>query len=99
MSGRPQEERDEISVRGRILEAAFASFMKNGYVVGCDTTRKAVVIDPGDEVDQLIDAVGRHGLSVDYILLTHAHLDHITGVGRAKAAFGAPRRAFASTPS
>jgi hydroxyacylglutathione hydrolase len=69
---------------------AVEPFFKNGYVVGCEATREAVVIDPGDEVEQLIEAVGQHGLTVKYILLTHAHLDHITGVARAKAAFGAP---------
>jgi glyoxylase-like metal-dependent hydrolase (beta-lactamase superfamily II) len=74
-----------------ILETrAVEPFMKNGYVVGCEATREGVVIDPGDEVDQLIDAARRHGLSIKYILLTHAHMDHITGVARAKAAFGAP---------
>jgi glyoxylase-like metal-dependent hydrolase (beta-lactamase superfamily II) len=74
-----------------ILETrAVEPFMKNGYVVGCEATRRAVVIDPGDEVEQLIDAVRQHDLSVDYILLTHAHMDHITGVARAKEAFGAP---------
>jgi glyoxylase-like metal-dependent hydrolase (beta-lactamase superfamily II) len=74
-----------------ILETrAVEPFMKNGYVVGCEATREGVVIDPGDEVDQLIDAAGRHTLSIKYILLTHAHMDHITGVARAKEAFGAP---------
>ena len=74
-----------------ILEVrAVHPFFKNGYVVGCEETRDAVVIDPGDEVDQLLEAVKRHGLQVRYILLTHAHLDHITGVGRAKAALGVP---------
>jgi hydroxyacylglutathione hydrolase len=65
-------------------------FNKNGYVVACPETREAVVIDPGDEVDQLLEVVGRLGLTVKYILLTHAHLDHITGVGRAKAALDVP---------
>lgn len=65
-------------------------FFKNGYVLGCEDTREGVVIDPGDEVDELLDAVRQHGLSIRYILLTHAHLDHITGVGRARAALGAP---------
>jgi hydroxyacylglutathione hydrolase len=69
---------------------AVEPFFKNGYVVGCEETREAVVIDPGDEVDELIEAVERHRLSVTYILLTHAHMDHITGVARAKAVFGAP---------
>ena len=74
-----------------ILETkAVEPFMKNGYVIGCETTRRGVVIDPGDEVDLLIDAVREHQLTIDYILLTHAHLDHVTGVGQAKAAFGAP---------
>jgi glyoxylase-like metal-dependent hydrolase (beta-lactamase superfamily II) len=74
-----------------ILEVRAAHpFFKNGYVVGCEDTREAVVIDPGDEVDQLLEAVKTHGLQVRYILLTHAHLDHITGVGRAKAALGVP---------
>ena len=41
-----------------ILETyADAPFMKNGYVVGCERTREGVVIDPGDEVDQLLEAV------------------------------------------
>ena len=65
-------------------------FYKNGYVLGCETTRDAVIIDPGDEVDEMIAAVQASGLTVRHILLTHSHLDHITGVGRAKAAFQAP---------
>jgi hydroxyacylglutathione hydrolase len=69
---------------------AVEPFFKNGYIVGCEATREAIIIDPGDEVEQLIEAVELHGLTVQYILLTHAHLDHITGVARAKAAFGVP---------
>lgn len=65
-------------------------FHKNGFVVGCERTREAVVIDPGDEVEDLLTAVQAHGLKVVSILLTHAHIDHITGVARAKAALGAP---------
>ncbi|MEO6236956.1 MAG: MBL fold metallo-hydrolase [Vicinamibacterales bacterium] len=74
-----------------ILEhRAVAPFFKNGFVLGCEQTRAGILIDPGDDVDQLLDAVTRHHLSIDAILLTHAHLDHVTGVGRAKAALGAP---------
>jgi hydroxyacylglutathione hydrolase len=69
---------------------AVAPFFKNGYVVGCEETREAVLIDPGDEVDELLASVERQKLSIRYVLLTHAHLDHITGVGRAKAALGVP---------
>jgi hydroxyacylglutathione hydrolase len=69
---------------------AVAPFYKNGFVIGCDRTRDAIVIDPGDEVQALIAAVRRHALTVRCILLTHAHVDHITGVGTAKAAFAVP---------
>lgn len=73
-----------------ILEVrAVAPFYKNGFVVGCERTREGVVIDPGDEVDQLIAAVRDHGLEIRYILLTHAHVDHVTGVAAAKEAFDA----------
>ena len=64
--------------------------MKNGYVVGCEQTREGVLIDPGDDVDLLLEAAGLHQLSVKHILLTHAHLDHVTGVARAKDALNVP---------
>jgi glyoxylase-like metal-dependent hydrolase (beta-lactamase superfamily II) len=69
---------------------AAAPFFKNGYVVACEETREGVLIDPGDEVDELLGVVRAGTLAIRYILLTHAHLDHITGVGKAKAALGAP---------
>ena len=69
---------------------AEAPFYKNGFVVGCERTREAVLIDPGDEVDELLGAVRDHDLQIQYILLTHAHIDHITGVGAAKDALDAP---------
>jgi hydroxyacylglutathione hydrolase len=65
-------------------------FQKNGYVVSCEGTRQAVMIDPGDEVDMLLEVVRRDTLAVQSILLTHAHVDHVTGVGKAKAVLGAP---------
>lgn len=70
-----------------ILETrAVAPFYKNGFVVGCERTHEAIVIDPGDEVDELLGVVRDYEVDVRYILLTHAHLDHVTGVGAAKAA-------------
>jgi hydroxyacylglutathione hydrolase len=74
-----------------ILEhRAAAPFFKNGFVIGCEETREGVLIDPGDEVDQLLDAATGNGLSIKTILLTHAHLDHVTGVAKAKKALGVP---------
>jgi glyoxylase-like metal-dependent hydrolase (beta-lactamase superfamily II) len=69
---------------------AIPPFHKNGFVVGCERTRQAFVIDPGDEVDMLLDVIQRQTLSVQSILLTHAHVDHVTGVGRAKKRLRVP---------
>ena len=69
---------------------AVEPFFKNGFVVGCEDTREGIVIDPGDEVDLLLDAVRQHQLTIRYILLTHAHLDHVTGVGTARRALNVP---------
>ncbi|MFO7694027.1 MAG: MBL fold metallo-hydrolase [Vicinamibacterales bacterium] len=68
---------------------AAAPFYKNGFVVACGSSREAILIDPGDEVDDLLLIVEARRLSVGLILLTHAHVDHVSGVARAKRATGA----------
>jgi len=74
-----------------ILESrAVPPFLKNGFLVGCERTKDTVLIDPGDEVHELIAAARAQDLRVRYILLTHAHIDHVTGVGAAKDAFQVP---------
>ena len=65
-------------------------FYKNGYVLACEETRQGVVIDPGDEVDLLLEIVSRTNLDIRHILLTHAHVDHVAGAARAKGTLGAP---------
>ena len=69
---------------------ATGPFFKNGFVVGCERTREAVLIDPGDDVDQLLSAAERQSATIRHILLTHAHLDHVTGVAAAKRALNVP---------
>ena len=69
---------------------AVGPFFKNGFVVACEETRQAVLIDPGDEVAALLAFIERQNLTVPHILLTHAHVDHVTGVAAAKRALGAP---------
>lgn len=65
-------------------------FMKNGFVVACPRTREAVYIDPGDEVARLLAVIARERLDVRHILLTHAHVDHVSGLPQAKQTLGAP---------
>jgi len=69
---------------------AVGPFFKNGFVVACPRTREAVLIDPGDEVAGLLSFIGTEQLKVRHILLTHAHVDHVTGVPAAKEAVDAP---------
>jgi glyoxylase-like metal-dependent hydrolase (beta-lactamase superfamily II) len=69
---------------------ALPPFQTNGYVLGCESTREGVVIDPGDAVGLLIEAAQAHGLEIRYIFLTHSHLDHISGCNEAKAVWAAP---------
>jgi glyoxylase-like metal-dependent hydrolase (beta-lactamase superfamily II) len=74
-----------------LIEAqAVGPFFKNGFVVGCEQTREAVLIDPGDEVESLLAFAERNTLAIRHILLTHAHVDHVTGVAAAKRALGVP---------
>jgi len=69
---------------------AVAPFHKNGFVIGCERTHEAVVIDPGDEAGDLLAAVRDSDVQVTHILLTHAHIDHITGVAQVKDALAVP---------
>ena len=56
----------------------------NCYIVMDDNTKEAVVLDPGGDVDDIARTIDTMGASVKYILLTHGHLDHTTGVAELK---------------
>ena len=62
----------------------------NCSVFGDETTREAMVVDPGDEIESILEIVARHGLKVKAIVITHAHIDHIGGARKMKDATGAP---------
>jgi hydroxyacylglutathione hydrolase len=62
----------------------------NCYVLGCETTRQAIVIDPGDEAETILAALDQHGLTVTCILATHAHFDHLLACRELQERTGAP---------
>jgi hydroxyacylglutathione hydrolase len=72
------------------FSAAAPPFMKNGFVLACERTKEAVYIDPGDEVDELLATIASEHLKPVAILLTHAHVDHVSGVARAKRVLKVP---------
>lgn len=62
----------------------------NCSIFGDEPSREAIVVDPGDEIGQVLAILERHGLRVKAIVITHAHIDHIGGAAKLKAATGAP---------
>jgi glyoxylase-like metal-dependent hydrolase (beta-lactamase superfamily II) len=51
--------------------------MANCFILGCEQTKEAVVIDPGDDGDQILMALAKLGLKVKYLINTHGHFDHV----------------------
>jgi len=62
----------------------------NCSIFGDEETREALVIDPGDNIQDILAILQKHGLRVKAIVITHAHIDHIGGAAKLKAATGAP---------
>jgi hydroxyacylglutathione hydrolase len=65
-------------------------FAENCYVVRRRDTHAALVIDPGLQVGQVVDHMERERLTIERILLTHGHIDHVAGVSTLHAASAAP---------
>ncbi len=62
----------------------------NCSIFGDEQTREAMVIDPGDNVEEILAIVRKHLLKVTAIVITHAHIDHIAGARQLRDATGAP---------
>ena len=64
--------------------------MANCFIVGCEETLQAVIIDPGDEADRIMQSVADMNLNVSYIINTHGHFDHVSANKSIHAATHAP---------
>jgi glyoxylase-like metal-dependent hydrolase (beta-lactamase superfamily II) len=62
----------------------------NCSIFGDEATREAMVIDPGDQIEDILAVLARHQLTVKSIVITHAHIDHIGGAAKLKKVTGAP---------
>ncbi|MBI4463293.1 MAG: MBL fold metallo-hydrolase [Acidobacteria bacterium] len=62
----------------------------NCSILGDETTREAIVVDPGDDIEEILKILERHNLRLQYAVVTHAHIDHIGGAKKLKEKTGAP---------
>src|SRR5712692_9225671 len=62
----------------------------NCSVIGDESTLEAMVIDPGDDIEDVLALIRKHNLQVKQIVITHAHIDHVGGAMKLRAATGAP---------
>jgi hydroxyacylglutathione hydrolase len=62
----------------------------NCSIIGDETSREAMVIDPGDDIADILAIIEKHKLKVKQIVITHAHIDHVGGAMKLRAATGAP---------
>ena len=62
----------------------------NCSIIGDEATREAMVIDPGDDINDVLALVRKHKLQVKQIVITHAHIDHVGGAMKLRAITGAP---------
>src|SRR5215510_531900 len=67
-----------------IEEITVTAFQQHTRIIGCEETRQAIVIDPGDEAERISTRIDELGLKLQAIVMTHAHLDHIGAVAALK---------------
>jgi hydroxyacylglutathione hydrolase len=65
-------------------------FQENCFLYACPQTREAVIIDPGDEPERILEAIKELNLIPKYIINTHGHIDHISGIDAVSAVYPVP---------
>src|ERR1051326_5444033 len=67
-----------------IEQITVTAFEQHTRVVGCEKTKRAICIDPGDDSGGIVQAIDKHGFELQAIVCTHAHMDHVGGVAGLK---------------
>ncbi len=65
-------------------------FLTNCYILGDEETNEGILIDPGEQMDEILSEVRNSGLKITKIVNTHTHIDHVAGVQQAKEELGVP---------
>lgn len=64
----------------KITTLPLGSYQTNCYIVRADDSKTCAVIDPGDQAEKILNYVNKEGLTIDAVLLTHGHFDHVGAV-------------------
>jgi hydroxyacylglutathione hydrolase len=67
-----------------IEQITVTAFQQHTRIVGCEQTKRAICIDPGDDSAEIVRAIDKHGFTLQAIACTHAHMDHVGGVAGLK---------------
>ena len=67
-------------------------FQSNAYVVSCEKTKEAILIDAGDEGERIIDHINSEGLRLKMVIATHGHIDHVSALAEIAETFSVPAR-------
>lgn len=74
----------------KVMQLEVGSLGTNCYIAYCEHTKKAVVIDPGGDAARILALVNREGLTVEAIINTHGHADHVLANVKVQEGTGAP---------
>ena len=86
MTQQTEANQTEATTKAGGLIVPVTLFEQNCMLLWCETTRKAVVIDPGGDVDKILAAIKQANVSVEKIWLTHGHIDHVGGAAELRDA-------------
>jgi glyoxylase-like metal-dependent hydrolase (beta-lactamase superfamily II) len=80
----------ETSARARAAIIPVTALQQNCTLLWCETTKRAVVFDPGGDVPNILAAIEEAGVTVEQIWITHGHFDHVGGADELREALGVP---------
>ena len=74
----------------RVIVTPVTLFQQNCSLLWCESTRRGAIVDPGGDTDQVLAAAAREGVTVEKILITHAHIDHAGAAAALARELGLP---------
>ncbi len=74
----------------RVIVTPVTPFQQNCSLIWCEATRRAAIVDPGGDTERVLAAAARENLTIEKLLVTHAHIDHAGATGRLARELGVP---------